>query len=29
MERTAGYYLGEEEEHVIAGEELQRWLREF
>ena len=28
-ERTAGYYLGEEEERVIAGEELQRWLREF
>jgi len=29
VERTAGYYLGEEEERVIAGEELQRWLREF
>jgi CRISPR-associated protein Csm3 len=27
-ERRAGYYLGEEEEQVIAGEELQRWLEE-
>jgi len=27
-ERGAGYYLGEEEERVIAGEELQRWLSE-
>lgn len=28
-ERTAGYYLGEEEEKVIGGEELQRWLSGF
>ena len=29
VERTAGYYLGEEEERVIAGEELQRWLKDY
>ncbi|MCD6242305.1 type III-A CRISPR-associated RAMP protein Csm3, partial [Candidatus Bathyarchaeota archaeon] len=29
VERTAGYYLGEEEEKVITGEELQRWLKDF
>jgi len=28
-ERTAGFYLGEEEERVITGEELQRWLKDF
>lgn len=27
--RTAGYYLGKEEEKVIAGAELQQWLKEF
>jgi len=27
-ERTAGYYLGEEEERVITGEELGRWFGE-
>ena len=26
-ERTAGYYLGKEEEQVITGEELKRWLQ--
>lgn len=28
-ERTAGYYLGEENEKAVSGEELQRWLNEF
>lgn len=28
-ERTAGFYLGEEEEKVLSGDELQRWLRDF
>ncbi|MEM3162020.1 MAG: CRISPR-associated RAMP protein Csx7 [Candidatus Bathyarchaeia archaeon] len=28
-ERTAGYYLGEEEERFIQGEELQRWISDF
>lgn len=28
-ERTAGYYLGEEEERVLEGEELKRWLGDF
>ncbi|MGB9672028.1 MAG: type III CRISPR-associated RAMP protein Csx7 [Candidatus Norongarragalinales archaeon] len=27
-ERTAGYYLGKDEEKVVAGETLQRWLKE-
>ena len=27
--RTAGYYLGEEGEHVLEGEELKRWLLDF
>lgn len=27
--RTAGYYLGEEGEQVLSGEELQRWLKDF
>jgi len=27
-ERSAKYYLGEEEEKVLEGEELERWLRE-
>ncbi|MBC7130572.1 CRISPR-associated RAMP protein [Candidatus Bathyarchaeota archaeon] len=27
--RTAGYYLGEEQEQVLEGEELKRWLSEF
>lgn len=28
-ERTAGYYLGEEEERVLEGEELKLWLSDF
>lgn len=28
VERSAGYYLGEEEERVFAGEELKQWFRE-
>jgi CRISPR-associated protein Csm3 len=27
-ERTAKYYLGEEEERVLTGDELKRWLKE-
>lgn len=27
--RTAGYYLGEEGEQVLEGEELKRWLMDF
>jgi CRISPR-associated protein Csm3 len=27
VERTAGYYLGEEGERVLTGENLQRWLK--
>jgi len=27
--RTAGYYLGEEGEQVLEGEELKRWLTDF
>jgi CRISPR-associated protein Csm3 len=28
-ERTAGFYLGEEAEKLLSGEELQQWLKDF
>lgn len=28
-ERTAGFYLGEEPEKVLSGDELQKWLKDF